>query len=73
MAKLVMASYCGIYQTLCEGTISECRDRAKRRILWFKKVIGGEVSSLSPSKWELSEPDNSTMVPDECGILSIHS
>lgn len=65
-------SYCGMTIPLGENyTHQEALDRAKRRIEWFKKSIGGEVTRLSRNKWELCEPENGMPVPDACGILIV--
>ncbi len=65
-------AYCGMTIPHGDGfTYQEAKERAKRRMEWFEKRIGGAISRLSPNTWELEEPEDAMMVPDACGILEI--
>ena len=69
---LKMIAYNGFNQTLLEGTLMECRARAKRRIAWYKDKIGGTVSQLQVGmEWECCPPDEAVLIGDWDGYLKI--
>jgi len=67
--------YCGMTIPLGQGyTFAEAQDRMRRRIDWFERVIGGEVTLLggpSLTAVEFQEPEICHMVPDSCGVAYI--
>ena len=70
--KVTHYAYCGMSIPLGRGyTHEEARLRFERRISWLEEVIGGIVDRMGLHWAELCEPDNSVLVPDECGILRI--
>ena len=69
---VVHNAYCGMTIVIAQNmSWTDARARAKRRIEWFKKTIGGEVMSTGSKCWELCEPEVCMMVPDSCGVLKI--
>jgi hypothetical protein len=70
--RVVHHAYCGMTIPLGEGmSYRQAQARIKRRIAWFKKEIGGPVTYLGPGHYELEEPEDCAMVPDDCGTLAI--
>ena len=72
MYTLKFASYCGMGWDL--GTFD---DRAEARaeaaeVLRRRRADGYEIATRAPGRrWEVLEPEDSAMVPDECGELYI--
>jgi hypothetical protein len=70
--RVVHHAYCGMSFAIAEGlSWNQAQARAARRRRWFAKEIGGDVVQLGPRSWELQEPEDCLMVPDDCGTLSI--
>lgn len=70
--KLTMYAHCGMPVPILEGvSLEEAQARAKRYVQ--KRADDDyEVDELEPGlQWELTEPSDSFMVPDDAGILAI--
>jgi hypothetical protein len=53
-------------------TLPDARLKAARVIRNFRKRIGGETILVHRGKeWELCEPEDCFMVPDQCGVLCL--
>ena len=65
-------SYCGM-----SNRIATCEDETEARlealaIILARRLDGYTVTTLQRgAEWEVLEPDDSIMVPDDCGILHI--
>lgn len=69
---LKMIAYNGFNYELIEGSLTECRVRAKRRIAWYKAQMKGTVASLQRGReWELTPPDDAFSIGDCDGYLKI--
>ena len=69
---LKMIAYNGINIPLKEGTYKECLARARKRIEYYKRRLGGTVSVLHRGlEWELVPSDNAVMIGDCDGYLRI--
>lgn len=73
--ELRMSAYCGMGYTVAEvpGTDDprEVRDDAAA-FLRARRADGYAVSTLARgTEWEVTEPEDAAMVPDDAGILSI--
>lgn len=72
--KLTMYAYCGMPVPIDEGSLFDMRDRAKR---WLerRRKLGYSVDMLTRRgvgwEWEVGEPEDAIMIPDDAGILSI--
>lgn len=71
MPKLIMSSYCGMSYEIYEGTVEDCRNKAKKICDRHRKKRGGAVTELTDRTWELESPEDARMVSDDDGILSI--
>lgn len=63
--------YCGM-ETYCEDheTMEEARQDAAKFIKRMRKKEF-QVTNIDTNKWEVLEPDDCSMIPDQCGILWI--
>ena len=68
---LKMIAYNGINIPLLEGTWKECQERAKKRIEYYKRRLGGTVTRLNNFEWEMSPPDTAILMSDCDGYLKI--
>lgn len=73
MYTLTHTAYCGMtstYNTLSDRTDS--RDGAARKIRQARRR-GLTVTTLERGRqWEILEPEGAAMVPDACGVLTLH-
>lgn len=70
--RLTLHGYCGMpIPIVDEGTMEECRITAAR-IMRRLRTEGFPVVTLEKgAEWEVQEPEDSCMVPDDCGILHL--
>jgi hypothetical protein len=70
--SLTHAAYCGM--SIPHGEF-ETRDEARTaaaRIIRRRRRQGFPVTTLDRGeRWEIEEPDDCFMVPDQCGVLSL--
>lgn len=48
---------------------SDAREFVAELLQWYRKKF--KVSKIDAGKYEIEEPENSNMVPDQCGTLSL--
>jgi hypothetical protein len=71
--RLVHHAYCGM-----DVPYGEFEDRAEARseaakLVQLRRREGYPVTTLERGRqWEIQEPENCMMVPDECGVLALH-
>lgn len=72
MIELTHIAYCGMHtHKSASPAMQDMRDAAAR-YLRRRRRQGFPVTTLERGRsWEIQEPDNSHLVPDQCGILSI--
>jgi hypothetical protein len=66
-----MIAYNGFSFEIMRGAYKECRERAKRRVEWYKRKMEGSVTPLSRNEWELTPPDDALTIGDCDGYLKI--
>lgn len=71
--ELKMYAYCGMSYVLHEGARSECRAIAAR-FLRKRRASGYRITvHESGHDWELEEPEDSFMIPDDAGRLILRT
>lgn len=70
MYSLTFSAYCGMNWEVSFGDLEKCRLKAAR-ILRSRKADGHFIHKIKENVWECQEPENSFMVPDTAGILSL--
>jgi hypothetical protein len=69
---LTMHGHCGMDIPLVEhGTLADCREEAARYLSGLKADGYPIMVKEAGSTWEVSEPDDCVMIPDDCGLLAI--
>lgn len=70
--RLSFAAYCGMSHTIAEDLDrDDCRAEAARYLRRMRRR-GYPIAIITRGEeWEILEPDNCALVPDDCGILSI--
>lgn len=73
MYTLRFVGYCGMgFNVLQDDDLSEIREHAARLIKSNRKR-GFPVTTLSKGQeWEIMEPEDCFMVPDNCGVLYVN-
>jgi hypothetical protein len=68
--RLTLMGYCGMPIPIVEeGDKADCREEAARYIRNLR-ADGYPVVTVEPGQeWEVQEPDDCGMIPDECGML----
>lgn len=70
--KVQMAAFCGMVYDVATGEEPEEARRRVARFLRRKRNAGYGVSTLERGqRWEVTEPEDAFMIPDDAGILSI--
>ena len=69
--RLVHHAYCGMPVPIEEGDMQDCRTAAAR-LLMRRRRQGFPVTTLEiGERWEIMEPEDCMMVPDQCGVLTL--
>jgi hypothetical protein len=63
-------AYCGMRVPLGEGDYREMRAKAAS-IIRRRRRQGFPVVQLDRHEWEIQEPEDCFMVPDQCGVMTL--
>ncbi len=70
--RLIHAAYCGM--SIPQGEFEDRADArsAAAQLIRLRRREGYPVSMLNRGwRWEIEEPENCMLVPDECGVLML--
>lgn len=71
MFALTLHAYCGMAIPIEDGDRADVRQAAAQQIRMCR-AERRQVNIIQRGRqWELEEPDNATMIPDDAGILSL--
>src|SRR5579864_5248574 len=71
--RLVNHAYCGMSIPIKEGAKDDVRSAAARYLRRLRREGFPVVTMESGREWEIQEPEDSVLVPDECGLLTIRA
>jgi hypothetical protein len=70
--KLTLHGYCGMPIPIVEeGDMAECRSAVAQEVRRLRAQGFPVVTLEKGTEWEVQEPEDSCMVPDECGVLHL--
>lgn len=71
MYVLHHVSYYGTRTLVAEGSIERCVDAAQTYIARNVPFSWNIIERVTSREWEICEPEDSVMVPEVCGTLTI--